>query len=356
MTVLIPVKTADGLTKGVITVASPVDNSITRPTGAGITLWESIKTTGRMSVKAASVAAPQKFSFLPGTFEDPNFQDPSNDPVYTMYFATPTLFAGSGIDKTIFSITPNSSTRANVIPLQTTLQTNQYTIMRFGGAVTAQDFTLLGTAQPVSTETKLPHSYNGLEVYEGIKAVIQRVKIKNIYGDASEQPGETFGINDYRGNGNSYISVEVDGNGVGASGIGLNMCTNMTFTNCLSHNNPYSAGITAFESSNLHYINFVSNNNHTAFNFEQTSGTIVMDNCTAIRGATAHHMIVDSNSFSPKGAVVTINNPTYDGSKFIVLIHAGGYGGKPQTQLASNIKMFVNGKDVTATDLQIVTS
>lgn len=326
-----------------------------RPSGAGYYPYESLTPASTLSAQTNNVpnATPQnQVTYLPGTFQFSDFADATDSTNafgYGAYFQPQVGGVwGSGIDQTIFQMVPNTSTQAAYVPLQATGKTNNYSLMRAGGgssivrATKFGQFTVRGTAQGML--------YNGLTVYYVTGGIMQDVKIIGIPGNASSQPGETFGINDYHTSGMTYRRVEIDGRDystgtvVGASGFGGNLGSNLLVDSCYSHHSGYSAGFTCNTYTNITYTNCIATDtNKMSYNFERVGGTVTMNNCTSLRAGTVHINIASDQT----NAVYNINNPVFDGS--VLQVKVTGFGGGTRTQDPNNINFLINGVSFSGT-------
>jgi len=309
-----------------------------RPSGSGIVPYETLPYKGSVSATANQVPSISQVSFLPGVFEFVDFADArSNNYGFGAYFQPQVGgLRASGVDQTIFQMRPNSSTRASEIPAQSTGATNNLSLIRIGGSGSIvrspilSDFTLLGTEQG--------HLYNGLLLYYATNAQIMRVKIKHIPGNASSQPGETFGGNDYRSTGSKYSFMEFDGDGVGASGFGGNLGSNLLITDSVSKNNPYSAGFTCNTYTDITYRRVVAiDNGKMGFNFERVGGAVLLDKCTMLRNKT-YHINIASDTVSARYSIV---DPVFDGAKLNVKV--SGFAGGAMKQDINAIDLIING-------------
>jgi hypothetical protein len=298
-----------------------------------------------------NLSSPQQVSFLPGTFEFANFD--AND-YGSLFWTNVTGVRGSGIDQTVFQMTPWSSTKAGLVPSQSAGGTNPLHLCRSGAQDSTQSrspihsgFTLRGTDQG--------HLYNGWMLYCTTNARFEDVKIVGIPGNHAANPGETFSLNIFRSPGTALVNMEMDGRNaagqrVAASLLGLNQTRDMTVTDCNFHDAEYGYGATCWNGSGaITYTRVKSNYNMLPFNFEQCGGSIVNFNqcdfrfCRATVPGTSEpvHMIIDANNGSAK---VTITDPVFDGPKFTVCRHTTyPYNSGPNTQLASDIELVVNG-------------
>ncbi len=245
---------------------------------------------------------------------------------------------GAGVDKTVLQMNTRTSTKAGTVPTAS-MTTNQLSLLMVTGSPTISGFTLQGTDQG--------HLYNGLRVSQTTNARVSNVKVVRIPGNSASPPGETFGINDYRSNGNVYNNIEVDGAGVGAAAFGINSSSNITINGLYSHDNPYSHAITFWQTNNGTVNDLVAENNHKTFNFEQNTGTFNINRPKFGTSLVGTDLSVFSNISSNK---IIISDPILaPGQKVRIrpYIGATAYGGVNK-QVKSDIKVLVNGVDRTA--------
>lgn len=239
---------------------------------------------------------------------------------------------GDGTARTILEMTPHSSTKGSHAS-RAKGSTNQLSLMRAGGSPKLSDFTLLGTKQG--------HLYNGLRLSKTHDARLTNVRVKAIPGDDHVNPGETFGINDFRTSGTVYDGVEVDGAGVGATGIGTNMSNDVTIVDSYLHDNPHSAGAAFWETHGITLKHVISTDNKTGLNFERTSGSVLIDR------PVFHGNKVDLHIGSDRGSTrYTIIDPEYSGSKLRIMLQPR-YMGSHNDQKRSDIRVLVHGVDRT---------
>ena len=309
-----------------------------RPSGPGIVPYESLTPRSSVSATANQVPPVSQVSFPVGVLEFIDFNDArSNNYGFGAYFQPQVGgLRGSGVGQTVFQMRPNTSTRASEIPAQATGDTNNLSLMRIGGngstvrSPILSGYTLRGTNQG--------HLYNGQIIYMATNAQISDIEILAIPGNASSQPGETFGNNDYRSKGSLYQRMLIDGQGVGASGFGGNLGSDLTVLDSVSKNNPYSAGWTCNTYSNIAYRRVAAlDNGKMGFNFERVSGAVLLDNCTMLRNKTYHINIANDQST----ANYKIVDPVFDGAKLNVKV--SGFAGNPMTQNINTIDLFING-------------
>lgn len=239
---------------------------------------------------------------------------------------------GDGAERTILEMTPHSSTKG-AHASRAKGSTNQLSLMRVSGSPALTGFTLLGTKQG--------HLYNGLRLSKTNGARLTDVRVKAIPGDDHVNPGETFGINDFRTSGTVYDGVEVDGAGVGATGIGTNMSNDVTIVDSYLHDNPHSAGAAFWETQGITLKHVISSDNKTGLNFERTSGHVVIER------PVFHGNKVDLHIGSDRGSArYTITDPVYSGSKLRIMLQPH-YMGSRNDQRRSDIRVLVHGVDRT---------
>lgn len=339
---------------------------VTPPSGAGYT-----PATDVQKSTISAVPSGNQMTFAQGTYQFSDFTMfgaaySSNGHVYNsgaapapsggyglgLYFTQNVMGArGSGIDRTIFSMVPGSSTRADQIPPDENPPngnylysgTNNLSYVRLGnnnGAVYLTDVTIQGTDQG--------HNYNGLLIVQAPNSQVTNVKVTGIPGSGGANPAETFPFNINQSGGTNLTSCEMDGRRgttlVAATGFGINNSDGVTMTDCYSHHTGFGAGVSYYQCSNITSTRFKADNIHTGspcMNFERVGGTneIVAPNLT--RGSTPYHVMIESDTVS---GTFNFRDPVYDGTKFIV--KAGGtYQGNPNAQDTSAIHLFVNGTE-----------
>lgn len=250
----------------------------------------------------------------------------------------PNSFSGQGENNTVLEMTPHSSNRAGLVPTRSGSTNPLIMLESQGGSPLLRNFTLQGTNQG--------HLYHGLRIKNAVNARIENVRVRAIPGNDKVNPGETFGIADFRSSGSTYSGVEVDGAGVGASGLGLNNSTNTTVRDSYFHDNPYSAGIAAWQSSNLTLTDVITKNNRTGLNFERVSGTVTIVRPT-IQGNSAQDIYIGSDQGSAK---ITIIDPVFNG-RLRIRIPANYWAG-PERQRRSDVHVIINGVDRTSQVVQ----
>lgn len=239
--------------------------------------WASIAKSGQdINTVLKNPALKGKILQLPaGVFEVSNFMDVSKAIEVP---STVKGIVGAGND-TIIRIKPNTSTYAHTVPAQSTGATNQLYIMRMNNGTAPQvlsNFWLQGTEQK--------HLYNGVMVGESKPGTtVSNILITGVPGDAGFPPGETFGLNWWRGSNSITRDIEVDGHRVtgntyasrvtgavvGASPIGYNNHDGAKLYNAHTHDS--NVGMPTFwQSNNAETWNLQSIRNATGINHERS--------------------------------------------------------------------------------------
>jgi hypothetical protein len=246
---------------------------------------------------------------------------------------------GAGRSSTVVQMNAYSSTRRSSVPTATG-SSNPLNLVQATGSPRLSNFTLQGTPQG--------HLYNGLQLYSTSGATVSSVKIDAIPGNAHVPPGETFGLNDLRTSSSQYTDLEIDGAGVGASGFAANMSKNVSVTRGYFHDNPYSAGLTLYRTTNATLTDVRSIGNHMGLNFEQDSGTInvVRPNLQISSANGGFDFFIGGYTTAAK---VNIYDPVLPAGKKLRILLKPTYGGKPNAQKRSDVHVYVNGVDRTST-------
>ena len=243
--------------------------------------WSSIAKSGdNINAVLQNPALAGRVLKLPaGVFEVSNFKDASKAIEVP---ANVKGIVGSGND-TIIRMKANTSTYAKNVPAQSTGQTNQLYVMRMNNGSVPQvlsDFWLQGTPQG--------HLYNGIMVGESKPGTtVKNLLITGVPGDAGFPPGETFGLNWWRGGDSITRDVEIDGHAVtgntfaarqvgavvGASPIGYNSHDGAKLYNVYTHDS--NVGMPTFwQSNNAETWNLQSIRNVTGINHERSVNII----------------------------------------------------------------------------------
>ncbi|MGN7799045.1 right-handed parallel beta-helix repeat-containing protein [Leifsonia sp. 22587] len=256
------------------------------------------------------------------------------------------------------SMVPGSSTDAATINALVTGDTNNFSLMRLGrGGSQATTPYFSGTL----ASTNQGSNYNGLILYYATNATVENSTILGFQGSSGFPPGETFPLNNYHSVNTLIRWVTVDGQGIGASGLGNNYCTSPLVQDSTFKNMGYGAGVTHYLTTDPTYERCTFSGNHLyGANFEKVSGTITLRNCTFSNNR--YPMCVDTDGTS---AVVNVYDPIWDGMNsgvpFKILRHntyafPAGNPSPPNKQNVSDFHIFQNGVEVTSSVLQVVTN
>ena len=239
---------------------------------------------------------------------------------------------GAGVGRTVLRMRAHTSTHARDVP-STFPQTNQLSLVRLRSTV--HEF-----AGVTIRATPQGHLYNGLRVDRAQHLRMHDVRIVGVPGSASEPPGETFGLNDYRTSGAHYTHVEIDGAGRGAAGFGANGSRNITISRCYSHGNPYSMGFAFWHVRNITMSQSIARHNGGAgFNFERVSGTVRLSRIVTLGNHYPIRIASDQGSASYR-----IVDPTFAGRTLEVHLPRTYYGVRNK-QRRSDVHLIIHGRD-----------
>lgn len=367
----------------------------------GFTRYQDIVGTGRFTTKLAGLADGSKVSFPEGIIETSNFLDGGNPAPYGFMVTKQSELVGAGVDKTVFRVTPGSSAKAGWytdvrrstaykvgdtrcsnqsgwVLRCTTAGTTGATIPQAflnnvnnalpAGSLpaTVQDGTVVWTtisnvnptyvfAVPVGTQLKvirdltiagseLGHIFNGIRWDNNeLGLLVQRIKVVGIPGTSPGNPGETFGPNINRCGFVTFEDVEVDGRDaagvlVAASGLGINNSHDIKMVRGDYHHTKVGNAIAAWQTTNMRYEGTIARDAaRVGFAHERVHGTVVLDRVEAYRCTLGHAQFNNDQS----SALVTINDPKFDGPKFRVRVSSGYLNG--QMQRKEDIKLFMGG-------------
>lgn len=213
-----------------------------RPTGANTVRYEDLYVTGDSLQQTINrTPAAKLLTFPAGVFEFTDFS--GSDGTGNIGINIPTNIAGiagsgrgslNGGDGTIFRMKANSSTKASRVPAQGTGNTNQLYLMKAlsSSGQVFQQFHLEGTEQG--------HYYNGFMVMQCTNPMLSDLLVNGHAGNWNAPPGETFGVNIFRGSGMIGNRLECDGrrsDGIryGSSTFGYNSTSGSTLNDCYMH-------------------------------------------------------------------------------------------------------------------------
>lgn len=363
-----------------------------QPTGPGIVRFQDIPAQSRITQALAQpVAAGKQISFAPGTYETSGFLDFGNPPTIAFGDIWSAGIIGSGVDKTIFQVKPNSSAKAgwyenikrntaypvgfiactqqngwclqvivagttgatapagwvqaanNALPAGTLSgdwkdgtvtwrvvgNTNQVYDMLFQGAQVRQisDFWLKATPQG--------HLRGGLRLNNTVLgALVKNVKVSGYAGSNPGNPGEIFTVATNRCNDLVFDNVEIDGrddagNRVGVSMLGLNNGSNINVKGGYFHHTrtDMGAGVAAWQMNNIRYTGTRAEDTGTRGFSHERCGGDIILDHITALRCAGSHAKFDSDLGSAK---VQIIDPVFDGSKFLVKINANYLNGQKQ--------------------------
>lgn len=248
---------------------------------------------------------------------------------------------GRGVTATVLRMADRSSTRARLVPPGGPDGTNPLDLLLVTGATpTLSGFTLQGSPQG--------HLYNGLRLAGTHGARVTGVKVAAVPGDFLAGPGETFGISDRHGRGNTYTDIEVDGAGVGASGLGISDSDAVTVQRASLHDNPFSAGIAVWQTTGVTLTDVRTARNRTGMALERVGGTVLITRPTFL-GNAEQDLYIGSDLGSAR---IIIADPVLAIGATLRVRMPYTEMGRPNRQLKSDLTVTRNGADVTARVVQ----
>lgn len=327
---------------------TPVPPGQIRPSGTGIVPFESLPDRGSVPNTVNAVPGSAQVSFLPGTYSFSDFAMGAYELGFLVWrsgSSGPAGLRGSGPDRTVLQMRPQSSRQAAKVPPQSSFASgdvNPLYLLRADGGTVLSGFELRGSEQS--------HLYNGLMIYHGNGAAISDVRVTGIPGNNSANPGETFSINLLRSAGTQMSRIEIDGrnatgNRVAASGVGINFGNGTVINDLNVHDMRYGHALAAYTTSDLTLTRPRLVNNVQALNFERVSGTVRVTqpyfhgNATA-DGSPNYDLSIANDQGS---AQYIITDPTFDGPKLMVQVT--GYLGNRRTQDPRAVRLFIGGRD-----------
>ncbi|RIX28800.1 right-handed parallel beta-helix repeat-containing protein [Amnibacterium setariae] len=238
---------------------------------------------------------------------------------------------GRGRRASVIQVRAHSSTRARSIPKRFP-HTNQLSVLRVTGAARVlEGFTVRGTAQG--------HLYNGLRIDRVRNLRASRLRVEHIPGDDGAPPGETFGINDYRTVGSRWSHVVVDGDGVGASGFGVNGSKGLVACDVTATRNTAGMGFAFWQSSDVRLVDCRAiDNGFSGFNFERSTGRTVLVRPQA--SGNKYGMRIASDRSSARFVIV---DPVMTNGVWTVTMPRRWYG-TWNHQRRSDITLIVHGR------------
>jgi PKD repeat protein len=181
---------------------------------------------------------------------------------------------GAGSKYSILQMAPRSSTKGGTVPSSGTNQLQYLYLVNPASGFLVDGVTMLGTEQG--------HLYNGFFIQGAKNLTVSNCSFVHVPGNGGSPPGETFGINLYAQEDTTatvnFTNVTVDGQKVGAAGLGTNRTRGIiNLTNVIAKNMGYSAGIALWEvasTSTINIRNSVMTGNHRNLGLEAHGGTV----------------------------------------------------------------------------------
>lgn len=286
-------------------------------------------------------------------------------------FNTSNSIVGKGVGKTIYQMTPNTSTRAAYVAALTSGNTNQCHLIRAGGMDSSHIETGLEFANFSLVGTDQGHIYNGLEVGYSTGANVHDLEISNIPGNDIAPPGETFSLNLWHANNATVTNVTLDGKGAAATLSGNNTLDTVTFTNCTFTGSGSAMPGATWECKNMTFDNCILSNCPRGWNVENPYGGFHTFKDCAFDHFTVGWQIVCqcgvwvAPNASNASTVLTVQDPkNLSGAPWnfatdgpFKILHYPTSQKPANLQLDSDIHLVVGGVDVSSdsTKLQLVT-
>lgn len=366
-TVTLTVTDTEGLavsttTSVAVTVSAPVVNppAGTEPTGPGIISYRSLS-GANPSARLASVTAGQKVSLPPQVISWNDFAQSVNSAVPNnsgsgLFIQRPGQLLGSGIGNTVLRMNAGSTSKRTQVGGTTKLEY----IHLLGSTKLVQDLTVQGVPinegsytgasgkQITTSDVTTQNVYNGFFINTIDGFVMKRVKVSAIPGSYQAPPGETFGIDVYRGNSHTYEDIEIDGQNTVATGWGPNFLGGTTVVNRLNaHDCRYSSGAAIFAcTGTIVMTDCVFRRNYNAINFEDcgyTSAKVIRPIFEASKTSDINWWGDTTTQSLTKSFRLDIYDPVVVGGGKIRVRHTATHGGYPNVMQRSDIHVWVNG-------------
>lgn len=216
--------------------------------------------------------------------------------------------------------------------------TNPLYLMKFDGkvGVKVRAFSLVGTAQG--------HLYGGLRVDKSDTPELYELRVVDIPGNSDVPPGETFGINLWRCSDVNVHDVEIDGGGVGASGLGLNTCTAGQVESLTTHDHKYCKGVALWEhDAGMLFDRVQSLSNAFAYGFERCDGLYVLRR-NKFRGSRRADIHLANDGGQWGRAKLRIEDPDLERGQRIKVLLSKEEMGRKNVQVQSDVTVTVDGK------------
>lgn len=294
--------------------------TFTRPTGAGYTKYESLYKSGdSVSGACARLTTASIITFPEGTFDlidfDKGYLSGLDVPRQCrgIWGSGPGNLAGTA-SGTYLRMKAMTSTKASLVPAQSSHQSVQMRVMKSANSYAGQSF---GQFQVRGQEQG--HIYHGFTVYQPGGAVTATdILVTGWSGNATGPPGETFGFEISGAPSHTLTRVESDARRkdlvrYGAAPMTAENCHSGTWQDCYGHHSKASS-ITFFESSGINTYNLRSAYNGTGTGGQLLSGSGINHERTT---GIVHHnpsLIVDRSNGNT-GVHITFSNDNWSSSQ-----------------------------------------
>ena len=286
---------------------------------------------------------------------------PDNFPTNAACLNVSKGFIGKGSALTKYVGRDNSSTRASEIAAIVAPKTNPYHILRMGGNSTsalvddavAQDFTLVGPT--------LGHTFGGIFLGPGNRGIVKNVSIYSCQGKLNGPPEETGLLVVWEQRKGVFTNVLLDGRrsgtAIASSPLMLSSCENMTINSLTSSYAQYGFAAACWRLRGLTRFTdcrFVGN--RKVINIEQSepNSSYIFERCSFGTAFGADY-IMQASTRNMGRCTITFIDPVDTGPiRVKVFTSAANASAGGNGLLDSDIKVIVNGADVTSSRLQLV--
>lgn len=268
-------------------------------------------------------------------------RDFSRGSYYARLGAVGEAFSGSGrgAGGTLLRLAPHSSTRRKSVPTKKGSTNPLYMVKMLGGAgLKIHDFAVEGTPQG--------HLFGGLRLDKSASPELYELCITGIPGNSDINPGETFLENLWRCSNVSVHDTELDGGGIGASGLGLNTCSGLAHVARLTaHDLKYCKGIAVWmHDGDIVIDDYESLNNAFAIGLERSDGVVTMNRPKFVNSRRADvHLANDGGQYGR--TKLLIRDPRLKPGQKVKVLLSKTELGRPNKQTASDVSLTVNGQE-----------
>lgn len=246
--------------------------------------------------------------------------------------------AGRGSTGTVFRLDPKSSTRKRKVPTKKGTTNPLYVVKLQGGTnVRVADFAVEGTPQG--------HLFNGLRIDRVKNLHASGLRVAGIPGNSDINPGETFLLNIYRGTNVDLHDVELDGAGIGSSGLGLNTCSGTLLVERLTGHDLKKCKAVALwkQTDGGRFVGVESLHNAFGFGFERCDGRYDLVG-VKFRGSTRADIHLANDGGAYGRAKLHIQDPDLAPGQRVKVLLSKTELGNPNRQTESDVVLTVDGK------------